>query len=98
MKAFIAALECDAVGLVSEQIRHAAVRALLGDDVDDAAVGQVPGILEWRAGAIAGEHLRLPIAVADDGRQKTDFAEPIKNDAVARGGSLATRDRATKAS
>ena len=82
----IAALERDTVGLVGEEIRHAAVGTLLGNDVDDAPVGQVPGVFERRAGAVAGEHLRFPIAMAYDRRQNADFAQAVEDDAVARAG------------
>ena len=80
----VAALERDALRLVGEQIRDAAVGPLLGHDMHDAAVRQVPSVLERRPGPIASENLRLPIAMADDRLQNADFAEPVENGAVAR--------------
>ena len=79
----VAALERNALRLVCEEVRHAAVGSLLGHDVHDPAVGQVPGVLERRPCPIAGEHLRLPIAMADNGLQNADFAKPVEDGAVA---------------
>ena len=67
-----------------------AVRALLGDDVQDASVGEMPPVLPAASGAGALEHLALPFGVPGDVRQPAELAQAVEDGAV--GGCVSSQD------
>ena len=78
----VLALERQPLGLVDEQVGHAAVGPLLGHDVQHAAVGQVPPVLLRGGLAVTGQHLRLPLGIVDDLRQPPELAQAVEHGAV----------------
>ena len=78
----VAAFERKALGLVLIKIGDAAVGALLGHDMHRAAIGNVPPFLGLRAGLVAGEHFRLPLAVVHDLGDAAALAQAIEQLAV----------------
>ena len=80
----IAALQLVAFGHVVIETRHAAILPLHGGDAQHAAVGQMPGAVEFLAGAVAIEQFDLPIAVIDHRGQAGIFAQAVEDFAVGR--------------
>ena len=80
----VAALQREALGGVVVEIGEAAVGALRRDHVDGAAVEQVPPVLVFRAGLVAGQDLGLPVAVVHHLGQPRQLAQAVEQLAVGR--------------
>src|SRR5262249_16873255 len=78
----VAALEREALCLVSVEIGDAALGALRGHDMDHAAVGKMPPVLLLGALLVALERLFLPFAVVPDLGQAAEVAQSVEHGAV----------------
>ncbi len=78
----IAAFECEPLGLVDIEVGHAAVGPQLRDDMQHAAIGEVPPLVERRAGLVARQRLRLPFGILDHLGQPAEGAQAVEHGAV----------------
>ena len=79
----VPAFQREPFGDVLVEIGHAGLALAVGDDVEGAAVGQVPLVLDLRIRAVTGEPALLPVAVIGLLRQPPCLAEAIEDLAVA---------------